>query len=114
MSSSDYTKKINELREKVSQYTQLPKQKYNVLPNIDISTENNPKFNKKYLLYLIPPILILIILIISKPSFITEDSIDKKNVITKKIKYKSLLIFVLIGSISIYIGIFVYFKKKTK
>ena len=105
MTSPDYKKKMDELRNKVSQY--IPNKKSTRVMNINI-----PTFNiKSIYFYIVPPIVILIVLLLSKPSFIRYEHIDENNVITQKINYKYLIIFTLIGGTIIDIGLFAYFKK---
>lgn len=108
MTTIDYTKKMDELRNKVSQYVKLPnKQKIGIINNT--STINV----KTICFYSIPYIIVFIILLIIKPSFITNEHIDENNVSTKKINFKSLIISTLISGIIIDIGIFFYVRKRS-
>ena len=105
MTSPDYTKKMNELRERVSKYSQLPNKEPNRLINPQ-------KFNVLFpYLYIAPPILIFIILFLIKPSFITNEHIDENNVTSRKMNYTCLIITTLIGGIIIDIALFVCLKK---
>jgi hypothetical protein len=105
MESSDYTQKMNDLRDKVSKYVQQPVQK---------ETKTIKNNGKSYYFYIVPPCFILIMLIICKPSFIITEYNDEKGIVSKKLNYKNLIIAVLIGSLILDIGLFVYFKKTHK
>jgi len=106
MSTPDYTQKLKELRSQVNQHAKLPNPNGTVINlNFSNTIPNSLKF------YAIPPIGILILLVVFKPSFVTTNHIDKDNVITKKMDFKKLIIYVLIGGTIVNIGLFVYFRK---
>ena len=110
MSVLNYNEKLSKIRNELKQYA--------------IITESNDIIKKKYsffkvnnisiYLYTAPFIIIFILLLLIKPSFITYESKDKENNVTLKYNIKSLLISTLILGIIIDIGIFVYHKKNTK
>jgi hypothetical protein len=104
MTSLNYTEKMNDLRKRVSQFTELPYKSY--------TTSSSSKNLYFYFFYLIPPIIIIIILALLRPSFILYTNIDKNNVEIKKINYKNLILTGLICGFLIDIGFFAYFKKK--
>ena len=110
MTTPDYTQKMSELRAKVVQYAKLPNQSKSGFASVakSIITINTlyPFF------YAVPPVIIIVIFIFMKPSFICNDNIDVDNVITKKINFNKLFIYGLIIGGVISIGLFMYFKQK--
>ena len=114
MTTPDYIKKMSQLRSKVGQYAKLPIQSNNS-KIIITTTSSNPTINiQSPFFYIAPPIIILVILLIMKPNFICNDTIDIDNVITKKLNFNKLLITGLISGGIISIGLFYYFRNKTK
>lgn len=120
MESSDYTQKIQELRQKVAYYDIHSIENK---PNESIKTfrdfsKLNFKTNFKRIIYICPIIIISILLLLSKPNFITIDNINidinnsKDSEITKKIIYSDILIYSLLGGFIIDILIWVYLNKK--
>ena len=109
MNSSDYTQKMKDLRKRVSQYVQIPKKQIGIM-NICIPTVNT----KAAYFYILPPCLILIVLIIGKPFFIMKKNTDENGIVTKKINYKKLAIYVLVSGMIIDIGLFFVLKKVSK
>ena len=112
MATPNYAEKINDLRKRVGQHATIINKNEGIVDKVVL---NFSKINTgSPIFYIIPPILIIILLFFIKPSFITMDNIDKDNNITKKIKFKQLLIYSLIGGAIIDIGIWAYFRKKEK
>lgn len=109
MTPTNYTKKLDDLRNKVSLYAKLPnKQTTGII-------SNKSSINTKTIcFYSIPPVIIFIILLISKPSFITNEHINEDNVSTKKINFKYLIASTLISGIIVDIGIFFYIRKRSQ
>ena len=76
MTTPDYTQKIDELRKRVEthakfSFTETTNNNFSIkMPSINISS---PIF------YLLPPLIILIILFVMKPAFISVDTINKDN-----------------------------------
>lgn len=99
---------MDELRQRVSQYIYLPKKQSTGIMILS-------KFNiQSPFIYAVPPIIILIILVLIKPSFITNEHINKNNDTVKKINYSYLIITTLIFGILIDIGLFTYIRKINK
>lgn len=110
MTTPDYTQKMSELRAKVGQYAKLPNQSKSGFASVAKSIIT---INTRYpFFYAVPPVIIIVIFIFMKPSFICNDNIDVDNVITKKINFNKLFIYGLIIGGVISIGLFVYFKQK--
>jgi hypothetical protein len=111
MTSPDYIKKISDLRYKVDHYSKLQdpnSSKFGVVSSI---TSYIQKFNiRSPFFYIIPPFVLIILFLLIKPSIVCTDHIDKYNTITKKINYKKIIIYSLIGGGVIDIGLFAYFK----
>jgi hypothetical protein len=106
MESSNYTKKMSDLRDRVSKYDQTPKQNHSGIINTTIHN------TKPLYFYIAIPCFILLILIICRPYFITRDYTNDDGTVIKKIDYKNLLITVLIVGFILDIGLFMYLKKK--
>jgi len=113
MNTPNYVNRLSEIRNRVGQYTTLEKPRETTMSKIPISipisflkiTPKSPLF------YIIPPIAIFILLVIWKPNFITTDHINKDNVITKKRKFKLILIISLVAGTLLDVGMFAYFRK---
>jgi hypothetical protein len=94
---SGYTNILNELKNRASKYITIPST-YN--------TNKNSKYNLLYKHYLIPYILIFLLLVIFRPSFIYDKKLDIKKInIMKSIK------IIVITGVAIDIGLFIYSKK---
>lgn len=113
MNTPNYINRLSEIRDRVGQYAILEKPRGTIKSKIPISVPVTfSKITlKSPLFYIIPPIAIFILLLIWKPGFVSEDSIDKDNVVTKKRKYKSILIISLVAGMILDIGMFAYFRK---
>ena len=112
MTTPDYTQRMSELRARVGQYARIPSKSdtKSAFSNIIAAI---PKINTQSpIFYIIPPVVLIILFLFIKPGFLCDDYIDKDNVITKKINYKSLLIAGLVGGGVISIGLFAYFLQK--
>jgi hypothetical protein len=108
MTTPDYTKKMSDLRTLVGQHVKLPSNmsKSTFIGSIPSINTQSPIF------YIIPTLILVIIFMIIKPEFLCDDHIDKYNVITHNINYKTLFIYGLIGGGVISIGLFGYFSKR--
>ena len=105
MTTLDYTKKITDLRVRVSQHAKLDN-------NDNVTTSYSlPKINNNIFLYVVPTIILIFIFLVLKPSVVCTDHINKDNVIISKVNYKKIIIYSLIGGMVISIGIFAYFHK---
>ena len=108
MVTPNYTKKMSELRVRVSQHAKLEGDNNG---NIRVLM---PKINTQSILFYIAPLIILIIIFfITKPHFVCIEHIDKDNVITHKLNYKKVLISGLISGTVISVGLFAYFHNKS-
>lgn len=113
MNTPDYVNRLSEIRDRVGQYTTLENPRATIKSKIPISvpvafskiTPSSPLF------YIIPPIAIFILLLIWNPGFVSEEHIDKDNVVTKKRKLKLILIISLVTGTILDIGMFAYFRK---
>jgi hypothetical protein len=103
----EITKKISEIQGQISKYDS--KKKSNSLLSV-------PSFFKsRQVIYIVVPVVLFILLLIGKPSFITIDHIDINNGKTyKKLHSKKFFMWWLIFSIVLDFGIFGYFYKKSK
>jgi len=102
MTSPDYIQKINELRKKVGLYSNFS---FDKKDDTNLSLKI-PYINKLSLFYLLSPVLVIIlILLYIKPSFITKDTMNRQ-----KIVYSKLFIVSLISGVIINICIW-YYKK---
>jgi len=107
MSNTDYIEKINDLRVRVNPYSNFSTLKNNTkflfnIPKIDI---------KSNIFYILPPILILILLIYVKPSFMTVKTINKNREIRNSLNYSKLFITVLIVGFIADIVLWYYIRK---
>lgn len=99
MSTPNYSQKIGELRNRVSEYAK-----------INQNTSGNDSINyKSYLKYTIIPVGMLILFIFIKPSFVMT---KKTNETTKILSLKKLLIFTII--VSLLVGVCIYFLTRYK
>jgi hypothetical protein len=107
MTTPDYTKKMSDLRTLVGHHVKIPSKSAfsNMTSSIPTVNTQSPIF------YVIPSVILIILLVVIKPSFLCEDNIDKDNVITSKINYKTLFIYGVVGGIILSIGLFAYFRK---
>lgn len=114
MNTPDYINRLNDIRDRVGQYTKLELSKESSQSKIPISVPL--KFSKidskSPIFYIIPPVAIFILLTIWKPGFITTEVIDKDNNITKKRNLKNILIISLIVGTLLDVGMFAYFRTK--
>lgn len=111
MTTPDYTQKMSKLRILVGQHAKIAKNgDKNAFSNITstITTINT----QSPIFYTIPTIVLIILLLIMKPGFLCENHIDKDNIIIKKIKYTSLLLYGIVGGGIISIGLFAYLHRK--
>ena len=102
MSNTDYIEKINDLRRKINPYSNFSSQ---TTPNFF----KIPKINNIY--YLLPPIILLILLIFIKPSFMVIKTINKNKEVRKRINYSKLFMIVLIGGFIVDIILWFYIRK---
>lgn len=116
----DYTEKIQNLRERLGNHVKIEPE-----PSRPIMTFKSPiknlssfyvplmNFASNYLsvIYISVPFLVLMLLLATKPSFITSDHISKDNIITKNIKYMKLFTYTIVTSCIINGMIWIYFKK---
>lgn len=110
--TTDYFKKMSELRTRVSQHVKLEGNNNNnnngVIKSI---TSVISKINSQSILfYTVPPIIFIVIFFIIKPGFVCNEHIDKDNVITNKISIKKVIIAGLISGTIISVALFAYFR----
>ena len=110
MTTLNYIQKIDDLRKRVENHTKF---------SFNVNKDNDKDFsiklsniNRGSMVYLLPPLIIIIILVVIKPSFITVDTINKDNIIKKNIVYSKLLVTVLIGGFITYIGLWAFLRKR--
>jgi hypothetical protein len=109
MKDQNYEAKLYDLRQRVGMDSKTSTDNTNIsfTPIIKkIINYKSPYF------YAIPPVIILILLIVFKPSFICTDTIDSDNVVTQKMDFKKTCIPILIGGAIINIVLFAYLWKK--
>jgi hypothetical protein len=106
MSNTDYIEKINDLRIRVNPYSNLSTLKNSKflfkIPKIDI---------KSNIFYILVPIIILLLLMYIKPSFIMVKTINKNREIRKRLNYSKLFIMVLIIGFIIDVVLWCYIRK---
>jgi len=114
MNTPDYINILNEIRSRVGQYTKIEPSNAGLQSKISIPV--TLKFSninyKSPIFYIIPSIAIFILLTIWKPDFVTTDTIDKDNNVSKKRNFKTILIISLVAGTLLDMGMFAYFRKK--
>jgi|DEB0MinimDraft_6_1074348.scaffolds.fasta_scaffold327217_1 membrane protein CcdC involved in cytochrome C biogenesis len=117
MNTPDYVNKLNDIKSRIGQYTQDNKKQSlstnNILsPKTGFITKlPNIPYNS-VLFYIVPVIFTFIILLIWNPKFVTKEVKNENNIVTRKRKFKTILIISIIIGIIIDISIFAYLKKK--
>jgi len=106
MSTPDYNERMNELRNKVELFTVIPKN-----PTSSFKSTSVKSYFTYNTLYIIIPIVVMVLLTLIKPSFITISTIGSDNEIKKKLDFKKLLTTSLIVGFLIDIGIYMFLRK---
>lgn len=125
MPSENYEDKVQELKNRVDQLDIIvpdnQKESFLATSNkisngvVVVKKKNFQEFINKYknkFIYFIPPIFLLILLIIIKPSFILKSLKDDNNKEIKKLNYTNLILFSIGIGFLLDIGIYTYMKKK--
>ena len=115
MISQNYTQKMSDLKKQVGQYATdyLPVKKECKSSFMSISSISSiSSIFRTPFLYVLPSMILIVLLLICKPSFCCQNHIDKDNVITKKLKYKKVFITGVIGGFIFSIGLFAYLRKR--
>jgi hypothetical protein len=110
MNTQNYTDRLKNIREQMGKYSDVT-QPDHVTASFNFSKLLPTFMPIAVIKYVTPPVVIFILLLVFKPSFIKDDYIDQDNMVTSKMNYKKLFIYMLIGGIVIDIGIFAYTKK---
>jgi len=108
----DMEKTLLELDKKVSQITNSEK---SLSMGVNISSENIsksylPKINSNIIIYMLPPIIFLVVFIITKPSFIMNPIIVEGSTVDYKLNIKKMFIITIV--LSLIIDFFIYKYKK--
>ncbi len=104
--SPDYIKKMDYLRKAVSNYTTKNTGNNNIVMHF-----SNINF-KSPILYIIVPFIVMFLLLIIRPSFVTLDSVDINNEVKRKLSFNKIVISTLVIGMTINIAIFTYNKKR--
>ena len=107
MSHTDYIEKINDLRARVNPYSN-----FSTLKNNSKFLFNIPKIDiKSNIFYILPPILILLLFMYIKPSFMMVKTINKNRQIRNTVNYSKLFITALIVGFILDIVLWCYIRK---
>jgi|UniRef100_A0A6C0CZA1 hypothetical protein len=98
----DYTSKINSLTKQVKQFVKIPRSNSSFISNT-LDTFKSPK-----LWYILVPFIILILLIIIKPTVIMNENITSDNKVKLTIGYKKLFLTTIILGILIDIALYIH------
>ena len=105
MATTDYTKKISELKSRVASHAKIE--------DNNIGKSVIPKINTQSIFfYTVPLIIFVVLFFIMRPNFVCNEHIDQNNVITYKVSIKKVLIAGIITGAIISIGLFAYFRQK--
>ena len=108
MNTPHYSEKLNEIRGRMGDYAPTCPEEKTEKSTIFLSFSN---IKTPYLMYVVPPVVIFIILLIAKPGFVTSEYTDKDNVVSLKYKFKNIFIVSIVLGLILDVIIFMYFNK---
>ena len=110
--SKNYNEIILDLNNRIKEHIDIPTEKsQNQNKNIKVSN-NVFTYLRRYIYFIVIPVVSIIILLIMKPSFFYKKHKDKENNVTKKLDYIKLILTGLISGLLISTAVYFYINRK--